>query len=91
MLEASSGEEALRLYRSRDDIVLLVTDIRMPGMDGIVLAERLIKGTPNAPVIYVTGYCQAAPHALPRSVWMRKPLSMDEFLSHVRELLMLTK
>ncbi len=53
--EASSGLEALKIMESREvDVVLL--DIRMPDMDGIELAQHLMK-LPNSPaVIFTTAY-----------------------------------
>jgi len=55
VLTADSGEEALRIFRnSRPDIVL--TDIKMPGMDGIELLKRMKQESPDAEVIMVTGH-----------------------------------
>lgn len=53
--EASSGPEALRMLDALDyDAVFL--DVRMPGIDGIDLADRL-KKRPRAPrVVFVTAY-----------------------------------
>ena len=55
MGEASNGEEALELA----DIVrpdLVISDIRMPKMDGIELAEQLRDKYPNTKVIFLTAY-----------------------------------
>jgi len=53
--EASDGEEALALMETvRADIVL--TDIRMPGMDGLELAGELGRRYPRCKVIILTGY-----------------------------------
>jgi CheY-like chemotaxis protein len=35
---------------------LIVTDIRMPGMDGLALARLVRKDYPNIPIILMTGY-----------------------------------
>ncbi|GGA33657.1 response regulator [Paenibacillus physcomitrellae] len=52
---AESAEEALgRLLSERPDIVL--TDIRMAGMDGIQLAKEIREKLPDAEVIILTGY-----------------------------------
>jgi signal transduction histidine kinase len=54
---ASSGEEALDLARTRDfDIVF--SDVVMPGMGGLKLAEILAKEKPELPVVLATGYSQ---------------------------------
>ena len=53
----TSGEEALDLTRSRDfDIVF--SDVVMPGMGGLRLAERLAEEKPGLPVVLATGYSQ---------------------------------
>ena len=53
--EASNGEEALELAdQFRPDLV--VSDIRMPKMDGIQLAEKLLEKYPGTKVIFLTAY-----------------------------------
>jgi two-component system response regulator YesN len=53
--KAYSGFEALEIMkRSRVDIVL--TDIRMPGMDGIQLMEQIQRDWPHCKIIFLTGY-----------------------------------
>jgi signal transduction histidine kinase/CheY-like chemotaxis protein len=54
---ATSGEDALELTRKRDfDVVF--SDVVMPGMGGLRLAERLAEEKPDLPVILATGYSQ---------------------------------
>lgn len=54
---ASSGEEALELTRrNRFDVVF--SDVVMPGMGGLRLAEQLAVEKPGLPVILATGYSQ---------------------------------
>jgi signal transduction histidine kinase/CheY-like chemotaxis protein len=54
---ASSGEEALDLTRKqRFDVVL--SDVVMPGMGGLKLAEALASEQPDLPVVLATGYSQ---------------------------------
>lgn len=53
--KAYSGSEALvMLERTRIDIVL--SDIRMPGMDGLQLLEKIHESWPKCRVIFLTGY-----------------------------------
>lgn len=55
VLEARDGEEALEILRQRS-VDLLITDIRMPKMDGIALVEQL-NTLPHSPmVLVVSGY-----------------------------------
>lgn len=51
---AASGEEAFRLARTRYYAVI-VTDLRMPGLDGLTLVERLSPLTPSTAFVLVTG------------------------------------
>ena len=54
---AASGEEALELVRRKNfDIVL--SDVVMPGMGGLRLAEALAAEKPDLPVVLATGYSQ---------------------------------
>jgi signal transduction histidine kinase/CheY-like chemotaxis protein len=54
---ATSGEEALELARAHDyDVVF--SDVVMPGMGGLRLAERLAEEKPELPVVLATGYSQ---------------------------------
>jgi len=55
VLTAPSAEEALE-YLSGGEIDLVVTDIRLPGMDGIQLIARMKEICPDVPVIAITGY-----------------------------------
>ena len=54
---ASDGEEALEIME-REQIDLLVTDIRMPGMDGIELTERAKALNEELKVIVISGHAE---------------------------------
>jgi CheY-like chemotaxis protein len=63
VLSAGSARMALSILASRPDVGALVTDIRMPGMDGIALAEAALSGRRDADaleVLLVTGYASVA-------------------------------
>ncbi|MDG0790384.1 response regulator [Cohnella ginsengisoli] len=53
--EASSGEEAWSLL-DQDDIHIVMTDIRMPGLDGLELSKRIKERRPEIPVIILSSY-----------------------------------
>jgi signal transduction histidine kinase len=55
VLTAATGAQALELLGKRD-IPLIVTDIRMPGMDGLELLKRIRKDWPDSEVIMITGH-----------------------------------
>jgi DNA-binding response OmpR family regulator len=54
IVEIPSGEEAI-LDSSKNDVHLLVSDYRLPGMSGIELMKKVRKNHPKAKVILITG------------------------------------
>jgi len=56
VLSASNGREALDLLFSHDNCKAVVTDILMPVMDGVALAQALKESYPLLPVIACTGW-----------------------------------
>jgi len=82
---ATNAKEALRLAAERrHDIALL--DIKMPGIDGLELQERLAKEVPDLTVIVMTAYAsiESAVRALKAGAYdyITKPFDPDE-LSHL--------
>ena len=91
VLEAANGEEALAASRAHEGAIdLLVTDIRMPGMDGRRLAEALRRERPETGILFVSGYTSdAAAGRLrgPDSSFLAKPFTPAELLRKVRSAL----
>ncbi len=86
--EATDGLEALQLLNDpQQEFDLLLTDIVMPAMTGIELAERMAEQRPNLSVIYMSGYApeivgEGSP--LPEgAVLLRKPFSLSSLLRTV--------
>jgi CheY-like chemotaxis protein len=84
VITAENGQEALnKLSGENYDVVF--TDIRMPGMNGLEVAERVKASQPWLPVVIVTGYGteanEARAEAAGVSGFLHKPLSpaMIEF------------
>lgn len=57
-LEAFSGDAALKVLED-NDVDVIVSDVRMPGMNGIELLERALVMRPNAARILISGYSDA--------------------------------
>jgi len=80
VITASDGEEALRKLKHENyDVVF--TDIKMPGMDGLEVAEQIKASQPWLPVVIITGYGtqdnEARAGATGVSGFLRKPLTPD--------------
>ena len=78
VITAENGEEAMRkLNEEKYDLVY--TDIRMPGMSGLEVAEQVKARKPWTPVVIITGYgtdaAQARAKAAGVSSFVHKPLS----------------
>jgi CheY-like chemotaxis protein len=80
VVSAENGSEALaKLQAEKFDAVF--TDLRMPGMDGLQVAERVRADQPWTPVVIVTGYGSPASEARARAAgvsgFLHKPLSPE--------------
>ena len=61
VIAAASGPEALGLAETAGaPLVLLITDVVMPKMSGRTLADQLSARQPDLPVLYLSGYTDAA-------------------------------
>jgi DNA-binding NtrC family response regulator len=82
----SSGEVALSIAQSRF-IGLVVTDIRMPGLNGLALLEQIKETNPHTEVIMITGYgtVESAVTAIKLGAYdyLTKPFDMDKLLKVV--------
>lgn len=89
---ARHGQDALKLAsRSSREFALVVTDVRMPVMDGWELGRRLHERWPNLPVLYISGYDVELTHGAVRAgapqAFLRKPFDADELVRQVASLL----
>jgi CheY-like chemotaxis protein len=55
VMTAENGDEAIRQLR-QDDISLVVTDLKMPNIDGFGVLAHVMESYPDIPVIVMTGY-----------------------------------
>ncbi len=56
VLAASGGTDALSILRAREAVDLMITDLSMPGMDGLMLIREAHDLRPSLPTILLTGY-----------------------------------
>lgn len=90
IVTAQDGQAAYRLWRT-SDFDLLITDIRLPGIDGIILTELVRAQAPTFPVIWMTAYgCRVVREDAARLHVFRcleKPVEVAEFRQIVRQAL----
>lgn len=88
--EASNGEEAVRLITSIDEYDVVVSDLRMPGMNnGIDVITFQQRVSPGTACILITAFgsdqVQQQAHTL-GVVYLEKPLSLADLLSTITSL-----
>lgn len=87
VIEAIDGHEGLRAYESSaDQIRLVLTDVVMPGMDGVEMSRRIAQRFPDARTLYMTTWSgDALPVTMQRyAAVLDKPFTTDSMLSAVR-------
>ena len=81
VVQASNGACALAILEERDDLDVMVTDIRMPGMSGLELSDRVGKLRADLKVILISGYFQ--PQMLSRR-FLQKPFRTRDLDAAIR-------
>ncbi|MBU0481947.1 MAG: response regulator [Proteobacteria bacterium] len=93
ILVAENGVEALEVARKNGEpIDLLLTDVIMPKMNGVELAENLIEKSSSTKVIFMSGYLRPSMNGgqtIPdyEKGFVMKPFSGKTLSSHVKEVL----
>jgi two-component system response regulator YesN len=86
---AQHGAEALEILAA-NNIDLLLTDLRMPVMDGIALIKKIPKAEPRPRLILVTGFNDPAlqeAYKLDVDAVVEKPIDREELLRAMRKCL----
>jgi CheY-like chemotaxis protein len=89
---ANSGEQALRKLSTGIEpaLIVLLSDINMPGMDGLQLLAEIKQGWPDLPVMMVTAYGdnerrrRAAEHGAME--FISKPVDFDHLKAQLQAL-----
>ena len=82
VISAASAREALELFEREEPVDVVVTDLGMPGMTGLALAEEL-KRRRAVPVVLLTGWADEldASHAQHVDVVLAKPITRERLLA----------
>ncbi|WP_373499388.1 sigma-54-dependent transcriptional regulator [Desulfococcus sp.] len=87
-LTANSGNDALQILGSAD-VDLVITDMKMPGMDGIELLESIKAKDPDLPIIMMTAYgtVEKAVEAMQKGAYnyILKPFENDKLVIYVNK------
>lgn len=88
--DASDGSEGVKLIE-KNKYDLILSDIKMPKMDGMEVLDRIISITPNTPVVLISGHgnIDTAVEALKKGAYdyIAKPIDMNRLLVTVRNAL----
>lgn len=88
---AHDGLQAWQLLENSGPFDLLLSDIVMPGMDGIELSRKAIQKHPNLKIMFITGFTasatQAGPPGMPNSTVISKPFHLNDLVTQIGALL----
>lgn len=92
VVSADGGDEALRLARRHEGpIDLLLTDIMMPGLNGVEVASRIARVRPGIRIFFMSGYADQdlVRQGLlePGTRFLQKPFTPQELAGRIREIL----
>ncbi|KPJ98910.1 MAG: Fis family transcriptional regulator [Desulfobacterales bacterium SG8_35] len=88
VLTAQRGEEAFRIAEEAD-LDLVITDMRMPGMDGVELLRAIKSYNANLPVIMITAFGEVEKAVIAMKAgaynYLVKPFNNEELLVNIRK------
>jgi len=89
VITAMNGQAGLELFKENQDADFVITDIKMPKMDGLEMAKHIKKISPDTPCILTTAHAeydyflQADEIGIYR--YITKPLNINELLKAITE------
>jgi CheY-like chemotaxis protein len=82
VIQASNGNDALALLECNPNLHMMISDIRMPGMSGIELADVATQRRRDLKVILISGYFVAQQV---KRRFLRKPFRMRDLEAAIRD------
>ena len=89
VLTAMNGQDGLALFKESQNIDFVITDIKMPKMDGLAMSKEIKKISPDTPCILTTAHAeydyflQADEIGIYR--YITKPLNVNDLLKAITE------
>ena len=93
VIEASDGQEALKLAQGQSGVDLVISDVNMPNMDGITLIKHLrtLPSFKFTPILMLTTESNAEKKTEGRSAgatgWIVKPFNPEQLLATIGKVL----
>jgi two-component system NtrC family sensor kinase len=92
VVTAYSAREGLDCLDERSDVRLLVSDVRMPGVDGFDFIRVAKHRFPSLPALLTTGFPVTDDDVIPRgALILQKPYSLDELRDAIAEQLQIPR
>lgn len=88
VIEADDGSAGLEILQSEQSVDVLLSDVRMPRLNGYQLAEACLSLRPATRVMLMTGYAdEAVPEAIRDAAIpvLRKPFDFGDLVRSVRD------
>ena len=88
VVAATGADPALELLASDAHFDILVSDVMMPGIDGVALAARALGLRPGLPIVLMSGYSELPLHRAADARGMRfiaKPFALAELLDAIAD------
>jgi CheY-like chemotaxis protein len=86
-IEAGDGTAGLKIIESGEPLDMLISDVGLPGLGGLQLAEAARASHPDLPILLITGYAGKSAETLQLARDMellRKPFTLDELTERVQ-------
>ena len=88
VIEAKDGVEAYELYQKwRGEIALVITDMEMPGLDGIDVIRKIRRLDPTAKVVLMGGHAPEVPEDPRADAYIPKPFKAMDLYTVVKQVL----